>query len=332
MKKLFFFLFFVFSAYAADIRIHNKLLAKIDGRPISILDIKKKMDFLFYKSYPKYKNNLPAKYEFYRNSWKGVLMELINEEMLCLEAEKKELKVTTAEVKEEIKKRFGTDTMQTLQSLDLTYEEAFDFVKKDIMVERMIWLFIHPKALKPITPQVIKNNYKIFLKENPEITIWDYQVLSISADDKKSQEECAKILLEKLQASKKSIIENEKLLKEMEKNYPDISLKISPCTISSKEASTALLQIFNLLQKGTYSNITKHISRIHKKEISKIFYLKDVQVQPPPSFEKQAPVIKNKLFKKAFEKEYSSFLKKLHNHYSLESFPLPKEFQPFFIQ
>src|SRR5580704_3365582 len=67
--------------------VNNRILAKVNGKAISVLDIMKKMDMLFYRQYPQYANNAEARQQFYSMYWKTALQECIDKELIMADAQ-----------------------------------------------------------------------------------------------------------------------------------------------------------------------------------------------------------------------------------------------------
>ena len=169
-------LFFGFSALFAQmappkmpdqgrIAFQNSILCKVNENTISMMDVKKKLDLLFHQSYPNLEDSAQARFQFYETSWRHVLSEMINEELMVSDATEKEIKLTDGEIREEVESRFGPSVMTTLDRIGLTYDEAWKMVRKDLIVRRMSWWFIHAKALQNVTPKDIRASYQNYIKQ-----------------------------------------------------------------------------------------------------------------------------------------------------------------------
>src|ERR1700730_13068687 len=71
----------------ARIVVNNRILAKVNGKEISVFDVMKKMDMLFYRQFPEYTSSMQARFQFYQVSWKRVLQDLIDKELIMADAE-----------------------------------------------------------------------------------------------------------------------------------------------------------------------------------------------------------------------------------------------------
>src|SRR3989344_4181227 len=81
------------------IAIHNTILAKAQGTTISVLDVKKKLDLLFHKNYPHLAQSNQARCQFYEASWRHVLMEMVDHQLILADAAARDVKVTDGEVR-----------------------------------------------------------------------------------------------------------------------------------------------------------------------------------------------------------------------------------------
>ncbi|KPK32511.1 MAG: hypothetical protein AMS24_04035 [Chlamydiae bacterium SM23_39] len=328
--KLFYKIFliiFCISKINGELLVHNSILAKIDEKCISVLDVKKKMDLIFLKVFPHLKESKESKYKFYITNWEQVFYDIIKEELMILDAEKKEIKITDGEIREKLEDRFGPNTMESLEEIDLSFDEAWDFIKREMVVERMLWYFVHSKVDQKITPEIIKKNYIIFCKNNPPIEKWRYKTISIKVDDKKTEKEIGDKIFNLLKISKKELDE-----KELKEKFKDISITISSeCEISSKEISNELKEILKELKPNSYSIPISKKSRISKKDVLKIFYLKNYEITPTPSFNDSFLKIKEELFQKEYQKEYLRYFSELFKYYNYEEIDL-KDLTPFEIR
>ena len=69
-----------------DVEIENRILLKVNKKAISVLDIVRKMDLLFYRQYPELISQSSARLQFYMASWQKVLQMVIDEELMIADA------------------------------------------------------------------------------------------------------------------------------------------------------------------------------------------------------------------------------------------------------
>lgn len=312
------------------IAVQNTILSRVNGKTISMMDVKKKMDMLFHQSYPQLSNSNQARIQFYEMSWRHVLMDMIDNELIIADALDKEIKISDGEIREIMEERFGPNVMQTLDKIGLTYDETWKMVKNEQIVQRMSWWFVNQKAISTVTPQDIRQAYRLYLEEHPAYSDWTYRVISIRVDqaDDMLSEKIYKFLSE----SNQSPDSLENALKQFE--VPGISIAVSneysaktPELSDIHKASLASLDI------GNYSKPSFQTSRADKKTVYRIFYLIGKEDHSAPSFETMANQLRNDLTQKAVVQESQVYIKKLRKHYGFEADKtLPEDLHPFSLQ
>jgi hypothetical protein len=319
------------------IKVNNIILAKINDNTISVLDVMKKMDMVFHRSYPQLADSPGAKFQFYSTSWKQVLSEMINTELILAEAKDREVQMADSEIREELENRFGPNIMLTLDSLNLTHDEAWKMLKTELIVRKMSWYNVNSKALKAVTPQVIKKAYHLYLDKNPDTEKWNYQVFSIKGKNEKEQQEISTLLNTLIQETKKepSIILEK--AKDIQGKFKDSKINLSDeYKVSSKEISKAHREVLANLEKSAYSSPIAQKSRFNNKVIHRVFYLNNYELIKAPTFDEMFPKLRDQLISEKIQEESEAYYKKLRKHYgygnkNLESL-IPKDFQPFALE
>ena len=97
--------------------------------------------------------------------------------------EEKKIEVTDGGVREEIEKLFGPNVVIKIDELGLTYDQAFDLVKRELIVQKASGAFVRAKAYADVHPKVIKERYETYLRTNPPQDMWKYQVVTIRGED-----------------------------------------------------------------------------------------------------------------------------------------------------
>jgi len=317
-----------------EILANNRVLATVNGKAITVMDVMKKMDVFFARTYPELAKSPASRVQFFQQSWKQTLNQMVDQDLILADAEKMEMKITEGDIREEIHARFGPNVMASLDSLKMTYNEAWQMIHDEMAVQRMTWYRVHSKALQRIGPQDVKLAFRQWLKENPPKEQWKYQVLSIRS----KTEKLGKVYAQKAH----SLIRNEplpfeslaKLLKD--DNNGDISVTVSEeYNVEAKDLSESHKTILAALMPGSYSEPTPQVSRLDKSVVHRIFYLKDHIKQDPPKFDSKVEELQEDLLQKEASKEYPLYLAKLRKQFNfdekyLES--LPTQFQPFTLK
>ncbi len=315
----------------------NTIITQVNGTTLSMLDVKKKLDVAFHHSYPQLIDSTAARFQFYQNSWRHACLELIDHELMLADAEDREIKVTDGEVREELENRFGPNVMVTLDKIDISYDEAWKMIRNEMTVQRMMWYFIHAKALQSVTPQDIRQEYRRYLKENPPYQEWTYRVVSVRANEPNQIDELVAKIYGTLQESSQSPEALETQLKELAEAYKDSSVAISPeYTANHLKLSEAHRSALSELEERQYGKPITQFSRAENKTIARIFYLSKKKDFPAPSFEDLSPKLKGELTQKAITAESDRYVMKLRKHYGYDAShlqeSLPDTLTPFSLR
>jgi hypothetical protein len=333
MKKTIALLLCIFTALAADtttpiemgdggsILVHNAILAKINDEPISVLDVKKRLDMVFYRNYPHLIGSTQARLQFYQTQWRSALIEMVDQQLILADAEDKKVPLSDGEVREEMENRFGPNIMLTLDKMGLGYDETWKMVKNDLIVQRMSWWFIHAKAMSQVTPQDIRQAFHLYVKENPAFEEWTYKVIAVRG---KTPEETAQklhqTLLEKELAPGSWIEEIE------------AGIQVSAeFTATDKQISEAHKQALMGLQPGQYSAPILQKSKTDQQLVGRIFYLEKKTSHPSPQFDLMVPELRNQLIGKASAEESSAYMQKLRKTHTFYE-NVPDDLNPFTLQ
>ena len=128
--------------YPENIIINNRILLKINGKAITVIDVVRKMDLLFYRQYENLASSAIARYQFYNTGWRTVLGMVIDDYLIMADAEEKQIKVNDGEVREELQRLFGPDVVLNVDKLGMTLEEAFELIKTELIVQRMTSMMV----------------------------------------------------------------------------------------------------------------------------------------------------------------------------------------------
>lgn len=318
---------------STELVVFNRILAKVNGKTISVVDVMKKMDLFLQKNYPHLANSKMARHQFYSSQWRDYLTQMIDTELMIADAEKLEVKVTEADVREEILNRFGSNIMPTLDKLGMTYEECRQMIHDEMIVQRMMWFRVNSKALSNVNSQDIKEAYKQFCAQNPEMEEWQYQVLSIRSPNKTASENLAARAFELLNAKLDLATVTDQL------KAPDeaTTITISPdMQADEKSVSASHKEVLKTLSENSFSPPIAQVSRVDNSVVYRIFYLKTHSKKQVPPFEKMADNIKDQLLQQSANKENAQYILKLRERLGYDekhmTETLPSDFQPFALR
>lgn len=309
--------------------INNRPLAKINGKVISLYDVVKKMDLFLFDYYPGLHPSPLEKYQFYMSRYQTTLDEMIHDELILLDAEKKEVKISDGEVRETLEERFGPYVMSNLDKINYGYEEAREMIRKELTIQQLIGMKVHSKAFQMATPHAIKSAYAKYLEKNPPQEEWKYQVLSIRG---KSEEQCKGVaekaynLLEKEgQPIEKlpSLLEEEGITVNLSEDYQGGMQKLSKMHFD----------VIQALSPKSYSPPIAQMSRYDQSTVTRIFYLKDVIKTLPETLEQMHDKLKNELLYETADREKSAYIQTLKKRFGYDKhdpkFELPPDYEPF---
>lgn len=326
---------FLFSNTAPKkVEVNNRILAVVDGKPISVYDLMKKLDVVFYKQFPEYADSAETKYQFYQYNWKVTLRDLVDKELILSDAEEVKLPVTAGDIRQEMETLFGPNIISNLDKLGMSYEEAYEIVQGDLTIKRMMGARVSNKAQRKITPQAILRSYEEFAKDNIRPAEWDYRIFSIRHKDPTRAAEIAN-------ASYRILTEERIPLDEMEEHLKKIGLVDRNTKINvsktlhhdENEVSDAYKSALTGLRDNTYSEPQVHKVRSSQEKIVRIFHVeKFIEGGPVPFAEVETKLI-NELRNKAMEEETDAYLTHLRTHFHVDEkeiiSSLPDDFEPF---
>lgn len=317
-----------------DIIVYNRILAKVNGKSISVIDVMKKMDLFLQRYYPEHARSVFARFQYFSKQWRDTLSQMIDQELMLADAEHLDLKIADAEVREEVLTRFGPNIMGTLDTLGITYDEARTQIYNEMAVHRIMWYRVHSKALNTVNPHEIKEAYKLFCHKNPPFEKWRYQVLSIRSLENAIGESLAARAFELLEQKK---VEWDALPVAIKPQQETVTVSLSPeLEGDEKGLAESHKTVLKQLTPGTFSNPIPQVSRADNSVVYRIFFLKEHQRQEPLPFEKMAEDLKEELLQQAVAKETANYISKMRERLGYEEKhileALPSDFQPFAIR
>lgn len=316
--------------------VNNRILAKVNDKAISVIDVMKKMDVLFYREFPEYTSSVEARYQFYKVNWKHVLSELISKELILADAEENKLPVTNGDVRQEMESLFGPNIITNLDKIGLSYDEAQKIVQGDIIIRRMIYVRANAKALKRVTPQVIRAAYEEFAKNplNSKPDIWQYHVISIRDKDATRGAEAANLAFEMLNQQ----IALDQLSSKIKENplFENTQVNVSEeYKLEGKDISAAYKEILQNMQPHTHSKPISQKNRSDKSNnLFRIFVFNELRKGGVPSFSEMEIQINDKLLDDAVNQETDAYLKRLRKHFHVQDDYLQTDesFEPFLLK
>ncbi|HRW58737.1 MAG TPA: SurA N-terminal domain-containing protein [Chlamydiales bacterium] len=313
--------------------VNNTILAKVDDKSISTIDVMKKLDLFFQQNYPQLADSSQAKAQFYTTGWKQMLSDMIIQELILLDAKDKKISIPDGEVREELDHRYGPNILNSLESLKLSYEEAFNMIKDELLLRRMNWYQVHSKARQRVSPQLIREAYKLYLSDHPAKTHWSYQTVTIKTSKQEDLETLSNAILNLCEQKNTSPDTLKDELKNFENQYDGAKISISSTyKTANTDASAKLCDALSSLQENSYSKIIPF--NRNKKSYNRIYFVSDINQETAPTFEEIASKLKDGLFQEHVAEESKKYHQKLLQKYELEKgfLLVPEEFEPFSLK
>lgn len=316
-----------------ELIIYNRILAKVNGKTVSVIDVMKRMDMFLQKNYPQYAESKMARYQFYSSQWQEFLKQIIDTELMIADAEKLKVEVSDADVREEILNRFGSNIMPVLDQLGLSYEECRQMIHDEMIVQRMQWFRVNSKALSNVNSQDVKNAYKQYCADNPELEEWQYQVLSIRSPNKIASEALAGRAFDLLKAK----LDMAALSDELKAPDDTMTISVSPeMKADERSISSSHKEVLKTLEENSFSQPIAQLSRADNSVVYRIFHLKKHSKTVVPAFEKIAESLKDQLLHECASKEHASYIVKLRERLGYDEKhmmeTLPSDYQPFALR
>jgi hypothetical protein len=319
----------------SELLVHNRVLAKINTKVFSVIDLTKKLELVFYRQFPQFAQMPEAKYEFFKANWRRVLDELIDSELVVANAKEVNLIVSDGDVRQEIQKVFGPSVVDNIDSLDMTYEEAFKLLSNEIIVQRMMFSMAQMHAISSIGPQEIRNAYEKYAKENPIEESWRYRVVSVKSKDIETSKLFAHLCHNMLSEKSCSLENLSEVLSEKNLLKNGVTVTVNePMTRKISELSKAHKEVLKNLPANIYSKPDLQKTKYNENQtIARIFYIEKYTPQGIVSLKEVENELKNTLIEKAVEEKTKAYRTKLRKRYGIDEGYLkqmiPENFEPF---
>ncbi|MFA6914839.1 MAG: peptidylprolyl isomerase [Parachlamydiales bacterium] len=314
------------------VHYHNIVLAKVNNKAVTLYDVVKKLDMVFYRQFPQFKDLIEAKYQFYTINWKYVMNDLVEKELVLADGEENNIKVTTGEIRQELETLFGPNIVANLDELGLTYDEAWNMVKGDLTIRRVMSARINPKAIRAMTPQAVRKAYEAHAAENILPEKWTYRVISFRDKDTTNSAEAANLahyLLTDGQVPFNDLVAE--LTKRGLQKGTNVSIS-EEFSHTPKEVSELYRGSLISLEQGTYSVPIAQKSKAGGGAVVRLFYMKEKKPAGAEPLDKVEVTLKEKIFSQVSGVETEAYFTKLRKNFSVQTYINADEYQPFTLQ
>jgi len=304
-----------------ELIVNNRILAKVDGNPLSLLDVAKRMDVLFYQQFAEHAESAEARYQFYTANWGHILHDLINRELILADANEKKLPISDGDIRQEMEEIFGPDVIGTIDELGMSYDEAWQMILKDITIRRMMMYRVHNKVLASSHPTDVVEAYEEFAQKQATPAKWKYQVLTIRHEEPTRAITIASKayrLLSEGNADFNTLLgnfaEDETSALSISKTYEQDDKAISPV---HKEALSSM-------REGEYCRPISEMSRSTNALVYRLLYLQGYTEERIPPLAEVEEELKNYLQDVALAEETEKYITELHEYYGVDVIAQPK--------
>jgi hypothetical protein len=317
------------------IKINHWVLAKPNGQPITSLDLAKRLEVVFYQNYPNYATSQQARLQFYNQAWRDLLSDQIDNQLMLADAEEKQVKASDADVRQELESMFGPNVVETLDELGLTYTEAWEMVREDLLVQQMRGHMIAAKANMTITPEKLRSTYEKYAEQYELVDQCEYQMLTIRHQNSELAQKAAK-RAEELVVQGLTLpqvydkLSDERLAGTIS---PSVNMRVSDMEKRPVNSlATAYREVLDGMKVGATSGAIEQKSRDGSSAF-RVYHLEAREVDSVPEFEEMVDQIRSALFQQAYAVAQEDYLSRLRTHYGIDQTYLasmiPSDFTPF---
>lgn len=320
------------------LKVNNRLLVTVLGRPITVLDVQRHMEAQFFANFPQYRNQPEVKWDFFQARWRDTLDEMINEELILADASDKDITVSDGDVREEMIKRFGVDLAVAMDTMGMELEEAWEIVRRDLMSQRMLGGMVFFPAFCTVKADDVRSTYQQALAQSAEEATCKYKVVSIKAADSSAAEVAAALVYHhmKQQGCDPEVILAE--LREAEALPPGVTCSISEeFSQPMKSINNSYRDVLSRLERGTFSQPIAQHSRAQRTTVQRILCCIDKSdAESLPSFAEVAQNIHDRLVQQAADSQMKEYTGKLRQRYGIRPEDIerwaPVDLRPFQVR
>lgn len=303
--------------------IQNRVLVKIGGKPVTVMDVVRRMDILFYQQFPQFVGNEMARFQFYSQNWRYFLRSVIDEQLVILDAKEKGVTVREGEVRRSMERVFGNEPILNITKAGLTYQEAYDLLEADLLTQKMNGGMVYQRALAEVQPKLIQHQYEKMVAENPPKEIFHYQVLSFRCD----QPELSEALAEE---ASRALKEGKLSFEEVADQFSTASIKVTLSDDYHREQQELSLAHQKALQALGKKGISDPVKR---KDVVYLFHLKDLETKKLGSFAELEKELQQKVLQEKVALHTEKYVTTLRERYGFSDKKLialiPEDFNPF---
>lgn len=314
------------------VRVHNRVVAHVNGKTISVIDLMKKMDMILFQNYPQYLEVPEARFQFYMSQWRSVLSEWIDRELVLADAAEKKFEVSSGDVREELEEIFGPDMMINLDSTGLTLDEAFSMLKDEITIRRMLFMQVRQRVYPQVTPAEVRKAYAEYVNQLSNQKECTWSAISVKSSDMKEAALFAETIYSLLTNEKipQDALQDELAKRGLSKESIQVTVS-QPFRQKSTELTGAQQELFFSMKKGEYC--LPQLQKSRSGDVVRIYYIHDIVSSEIPPLEAVQTTLREEIAERLTQQKTEDYYKELRRHFhvvkeDIEN-ELPENFQPF---
>jgi hypothetical protein len=313
----------------AKVLVENRVLACVRDQTITVMDVMKKLDMIFYQQYPQYRGIPEARYEFYSANWRKALDELVDRRLALLYSEEKQLHLTNGDIRQELEDIYGPNVLMSLYEEGLSLQESYEMMREDIQFRRVVFFFVQSPIQTSLTPHIVHEAYNRKVAELQRQKGWLWR--SITLKGKTAPLEKAKAL-----EIHKDLAEKKISLKAFMEHIPeDLDVVVSQQFRSFQhEVAPSVASLLQELPLHSYSSPIP-VTKGESVEGWRIYIVDEYFLPKIPLFYEIEGEIKNDLASPEIHRKTDEFFQGLRKQYHAKYLLSEKEMlalEPFMLK
>lgn len=320
-----------------EVIVNNRVLFKMGGKAVTVMDIIKRMDVLLHQRFPQLASSPAGRYQFYLVNWETVLHLCIDDQLILADAEEKKIEVSDGDVREEMEKLLGPDVVLNLDKMEIKFDEAWEMIKTELIVRKMTNMMVRAKAAQEVTPKDVRTSYEELAAQNPFKEIWRYQVFSVRSDSEEKSQNVASTAKQILEEQKIPFEKLTEHLQEMGALDETTQVKLSEVfERTTKDLSLSHKAILQTLATGSSSSSLLQNSKQGEVYLTQLFHLFGFEREKFAPLAEMEHQLQNELIQREVSRCSEEYLDKLYKRFGFKeeflSQILPEDFVPFSLR
>ena len=308
--------------HRSSIVMENKVLATVRDQIITVFDVVKKMDMIFYQQFPQYRGVPEARCEFYRANWRRIFQELVDRQLIISMAEEKHFDVTNGDIREELEEIFGPNAMMNMYEEGLSLHDVEEMMRADILLRRALSFYVHSPVISSVTPSVLRTAYEKRIEELKGGYGWVWRSATVKSKSGDCPEGVAKQMWSLLQKSHCTI---EQISAELGNGYEVVLSQ--PFRSEKSEVAPTVQAVLEQLQPQTFSEPQPFTSRSDPRQGWRCYIVDERFSVKVPSFEELEALLQNEIASPVITVRTAEFFEDLRKQYGVKHLLSAEELQ-----